>query len=82
METQNNIQKMISVSTGEIIAQGPAPRLEPGKSALAEQIVQAFEADENLYEPLMFDGAHPDKEGFVIFAKEVAKWVKKQGWVK
>ena len=82
METQNNIQKMISVSTGEIIAQGPAPRLEPGKSALAEQIVQAFEADESLYEPLMFDGAHPDKEGFVIFAKEVAKWVKKQGWVK
>ena len=73
---------MIDVASGKVIAQGQAPPLQPGKSALAPEIVQAFENDETLYEPLMFDGAHPDKEGFVLFAKEVASWIQKQGWLK
>ena len=73
---------MIDVASGNVVAQGQAPSLQPGKSALAPEIVQAFEDEENLYEPLMFDGAHPDKEGFVLFATEVATWIKKQGWIK
>jgi lysophospholipase L1-like esterase len=28
----------------------------------------------------MFDGAHPDAAGFVVFAREVAAFVKRQGW--
>ena len=48
--------------------------------SLAPEIVDALEADHNLVEPLMFDGAHPDADGFVVFAHVVASFIEQQGW--
>ena len=47
---------------------------------LAAEIVAALEADHDLVEPLMFDGAHPDAAGFVVFADVVADFIREQGW--
>jgi lysophospholipase L1-like esterase len=47
---------------------------------LAPELVDWLETHLSHAEPLMFDGAHPDSEGFKVFAREVATFVKAQGW--
>ena len=77
LQERNGHQEMISVRDGTLITSGVAPPLQPGVSPLASEIVQAFEEHSSLQEALFFDGGHPDKQGFALFAKEVATFVKK-----
>jgi lysophospholipase L1-like esterase len=42
---------------------------------LAPEIIEQFESDPNLKEPLFFDGGHPTSKGFVIFADEVFRFL-------
>ena len=47
---------------------------------LAPEVVALFEGDDQIAEPLFFDGGHPDADGFGLFATAVAGWVEAQGW--
>jgi len=78
-EQQGRVQRIVDRATGGVIAEGVAPPLHPGSPALAPDLVAAFEADPSLAEPLIFDGAHPDAEGFELFAETVAHWIKEEG---
>ena len=71
-------QKVIDRVTGKILVEGTLP---PPPRSLAPEIVDLFESDDSIKEPLFFDGGHPDKEGFVLFGKAVASWVTDQGWI-
>ena len=53
--------------SGQVVASGPADG-----DNLPDAIYAAFEADEEVREALFFDGAHPDVEGQVLYAAEVA----------
>ena len=53
--------------SGQVIASGPAEG-----DNLPGAIYAAFEDDEEVREALFFDGAHPDVEGQVLYATEVA----------
>ena len=76
LQERANLQEMINIRDRTIIAVGQAPQLRPGISPLASEIVDAFEQYPSLKEPLFFDGGHPDKQGFVLFSKEVADFSK------
>ena len=71
-------QKVVDRTSGEVLVEGNFP--SPPRS-LAPEIVELFEADESIKEPLFFDGGHPDKEGFILFASAVNEWVTAQGWI-
>ena len=78
LQQRSNLQEMINIRDGTVIAKGVSPPLTPGMPPLAPEIITAFEEHPSLKEPLFFDGGHPDKIGFVLFANEVANFVKKQ----
>ena len=78
LQQRSNLQEMINIRDGTVIAKGKSPPLTPGVPPLAPEIIAAFEKHSSLKEPLFFDGGHPDKVGFVLFANEVANFVKKQ----
>ena len=67
---------MINIRDGTVIAKGKSQPMRPGIPPLAPEIIAAFEEYPSLKEPLFFDGGHPDKLGFVLFANEVANFVK------
>ena len=46
---------------------------------LAPEVVALFESDEDLYEPLFFDGGHPTAEGFEVFNAALVKFLQDQG---
>jgi hypothetical protein len=48
---------------------------------LADEVVQAFEADRSVNEPLFYDGGHPDAAGFVLYADTVAAFLREKGLV-
>lgn len=62
-------QQMRDRTSKEILAQGQSPH------GLAPEITAVFESNLDIREPLFFDGGHPDKEGFVVFADAVANWL-------
>ncbi|MEE2752034.1 MAG: hypothetical protein VX519_11445 [Myxococcota bacterium] len=68
-------------SAPEVVADGMDGWIHPDAMAVAPELVQAFEEDLNLREPLFFDGGHPDAEGYALMAREVAHWVRQNGWV-
>ena len=76
LETAGNTQKIQKVGGGAVVLEATAS--DPLK--LAPEVVDWLEENRSSVEPLMFDGAHPDAEGFGIFAREVATFVKAQGW--
>ena len=76
LSVQGATQRMIDRSSGKVLVEATAQRSD----ALAPAIVTALENDHGLNEPLMFDGAHPDAEGFVVFSKAVAEFIAAQGW--
>ena len=75
---EGNLQKMVSRIDGTVVAQGNNP-LPP--QALAEEIIQQFEQDSDIKEPLFFDGGHPDAEGFILFADALASWLQEEALV-
>ena len=74
MTLQKGLQRMQDAETGAVLVEAAAP-----SHGLATAIVDAFESDNSVREPLFFDGGHPDAEGFELFAREVADWIKAQG---
>jgi hypothetical protein len=46
---------------------------------LAPEVVALFESDDDLYEPLFFDGGHPTSEGFEVFNAAVVRFLREQG---
>lgn len=74
---EGTLQKMVSRKDGTIITQGQTP---PPPQSLATEIIQEFEQNSKLKEPLFFDGGHPDAEGFAIFSEALGSWIRTQGW--
>ena len=70
-------QRVLRMPGGEVLLSVPTPR-----DGLSPKIIELFENDPKIREPLFFDGGHPDEQGYQLFAREVARWVRKQGWVK
>ena len=60
--TVEGTQRVIQLPDGQTVLVAS----ETGRS-LSPDIVALFEADEDLYEPLFFDGGHPTAEGFEVF---------------
>jgi len=78
LQIEGEQQQLVNVATGEVIVRAENTPLQPGHPVLAPEIIAAFENDPQLREPLIFDGGHPDEEGFVLFAQLVADWLKEQ----
>jgi len=76
---KGNRQQLLS-HDGNVLVDAENYPLMPGKPVLDAAIGKAFENDINMKEALMFDGGHPDEEGFLVFATEVAAWIQKNGW--
>lgn len=82
-EFKNGRQRMIRLADGEVLVDVKAPPLHPEfGTLLAPAIIAAFESSPKIKEPLFFDGGHPDAEGFTIFARAVASWIRARGWIK
>jgi len=45
---------------------------------LAPEVVALFESDDDLYEPLFFDGGHPTAEGFEVFNAALVEFLHQQ----
>lgn len=78
LQQEGGQQRMVRLPDGAILVEATAPPLAPGQPALATAITDAFEDNPSLQEPLFFDGGHPDREGFVLFAREVAAWIQRE----
>ena len=74
METDGNVQTMLRLPERTVVAQGTQ-----SDGRLAPALVEAFEADHTLIEPLFFDGGHPDESGNALFANTVAQFLREQG---
>ncbi len=73
MESEGQTQRMVRLPDRTIVVEAPS-----SGDRLAEKLVDAFEADHSLAEPLFFDGGHPDARGNELFAKSVAKFLIKR----
>lgn len=76
LELSPGHQRLLRLPERSLVLDAPAP-----EHGLAAEIRAAFEQDNTLVEPLFFDGGHPDAEGMKVFAREVARWVRAQGWL-
>ena len=74
-------QLVVDRASGAVVVRGVAPTPGPDQPSLAPEIIALFEENTDIREPLFFDGGHPDKDGFVVFATEVARWIKQQNWM-
>ncbi len=74
--------RMIKLPENTVIVDVPEPPESPryGK-LLAQEIIDAFEADPTVSEPLFFDQGHPDAAGFRLMAHEISDWMQELGWV-
>ena len=70
------------VYDGDVFFQTQVPRMDHRQRNsvfISPMIFQAFEQNNDLREPLFFDGGHPDKEGYELFANSVGKWIQQRG---
>ncbi len=74
--------RMIRLPDNDVMVDvvAPPPHPEYGQ-LLAQEIIDAFEADVNLREPLFFDQGHPDEAGFQVMAEAVSDWLVDLEWV-
>jgi len=68
------VHRVVSLPEESVVLEAPAP----GRG-LAPEVVTLFEEDDDLYEPLFFDGGHPTAEGFVVFTDAVVAFLQEQG---
>lgn len=68
------MQRVIALPAGTLVLEAPAPA-----RGLAPEIVALFEGDDDLYEPLFFDGGHPTAEGFGVFTEALVRFLQAQG---
>lgn len=79
----NGRHRMIRLSDNKVLVDVKEPPVHPEYGVLlAPAILAAFESSPAIKEPLFFDQGHPDAQGFTVFAKAVASWVRARGWVK
>ena len=76
LSTQGATQQMVDRQSDTVLVKATTQK----SGSLAPEIVSALEDNHDLKEPLMFDGAHPDAEGFVVFAEAVAEFINAQSW--
>ena len=75
LKQEGNRQIMINRQDGSI-------RMEAThKGGLSPVLSAAFDKDHSIKEPLFFDGGHPDKEGFILFAAEVENFLRDLNWL-
>jgi lysophospholipase L1-like esterase len=48
---------------------------------LAPEVTAYFDADASRFEPLFYDGGHPDAAGYALYAETVASFLRDQGLV-
>ncbi len=75
-EFDGELQRMIKLPERTVLVEAKGP-----PHGVAPELLAMFENDPSLKEPLFFDEGHPDAEGFTLFSREVAAWVRAQGWV-
>ncbi len=68
-------QSVVDLASGEVIARGRAAQ----RDKLAPEVVAAFESDDDVREPLFYDGGHPDAEGYLVYAQALAEFIRAQG---
>jgi lysophospholipase L1-like esterase len=76
MEPWGSGYRLIELPSRRVIVEASA---EPGGTPRA--IAQAFESEPDLEASLFFDGSHVDAKGYRIWATEVARWIRGQGWL-
>ncbi len=76
LEREGSLQRVVSLPGREVLLEVQVP-----PHGVAPEIGALFDRNTDLVEPLFFDGGHPDDEGLQLFAREVARWVRAQGWV-
>lgn len=72
--TTAGTQRVVRLPGEQTVLQASSP-----KHALSPDIVALFESDEELYEPLFFDGGHPTAEGFEVFNAALVPFLAGQG---
>ncbi len=77
LRISNGKQQVVDRSTGTVLTEGDQP---PPPRSLAPEVIELFEEDTSIKEPLFYDGGHPDAEGFVLFGTAVADWMTELGW--
>lgn len=66
--------RVLALPGETVVLEAPAP-----ERGLAPEVVALFEQDDDLYEPLFFDGGHPTAEGFVVFTDALVAFLEEQG---
>jgi lysophospholipase L1-like esterase len=69
-------QRLVRLPSRTLLVEVPAAR-----DGIAWQILGAFDSDASMHEPFFYDGGHPDADGYALYAREVARWVRQQGWL-
>lgn len=90
LERTPAVHRLLGLPSRAPITEAPAPGppptgndgwLHPDAMSIAPAILEAFEANPRLREPLFFDGGHPDAEGYALIAGQVADWIRALGLV-
>ena len=76
LQVEGDVQRVVEQPGGTVLleARGAGDRLAP-------EVVALFESRPDLAEPLFFDGGHPDREGYALFARTVADFLRERGLV-
>lgn len=74
LEIAGDRQRVIQQPGGRIALDVAAPQ-----QGLAPEILDWFEEHRSLQEPYFFDGGHPDAQGFRLFARTLATWLRADG---
>ena len=77
---KENQQKLINVNDGMTIVDVSTNASLQRHNRLAPQILLAFEENANIHEPFIFDGGHPDEQGYLLMAEQVAQWILRNRW--
>jgi hypothetical protein len=76
LQRSRSHQRLVRLPSRTLLLEVPAAR-----DGLAQQVLRAFDADASMHEPFFYDGGHPNADGYALYAREVARWVRQQGWL-
>jgi len=87
LERTVSLQRLVRLPDRQSHADAPPPPpptvgedgwIHPDTVSIAPSLLEAFEKDSTLREPLFFDGGHPDAEGYALMAGEIARWLERE----
>ncbi|MEC7984207.1 MAG: SGNH/GDSL hydrolase family protein [Myxococcota bacterium] len=81
LRIQNDKQQLVDVNSQAVLVEADNIPMLPGKSAVAPEILAAFDQNLALHEPLIFDAGHPDEKGYALMAETIAQWIRKKRWL-